>query len=999
MPRFPFALPILFAALMVVDTRAVEPADLFLEQIAPIFERRCIRCHNDTDRKGGLSLQSEQSMRAGSDGGEIVNAHNSAAGLLIGAISGDAPKMPKESHPLTADQVAEVLEWVKGGAKWPAGARLEDNLRANRNWWSLKPLIRPPVPPLLKKNLHQARTLVDHFVIARLQERDMSLSHEADRRTLLRRLSFDLLGLPPTPEQVAAFIADDSPQAYEQLVDRLLASPHYGERWARHWLDVVKYADTCGYDKDKLRPNAWPYRDYVIRSFNEDKPYERFVQEQIAGDVLFPGEPDGILGLGFIAAGPWDFIGHAELPETKIDGRIARHIDRDEMVSNTLNTFNSVTIQCCRCHNHKFDPLTQEHYYSLQAVFAAVDRADRPYNVPPEAEQKVYELQSQLGQHKAELAKLNETVKKEGGKEFAAITKRVAELKPKTNPTAKHPAHGYHSQVVKDATSEKWVQVDLGHEVEVDKVILHACHDDYAGIGAGFGFPVRFRVEAFGGNADLAAAEKAVTLDDQTGRDFPNPALGPYEIKTSGLNVRFIRVTATKLPERQHDFIFALAEIEVFDNTGKNIAIQCNVTAADSIEAPVRWARSNLADGIWPHATDPAALKELAVVQATHRQILARINTPERAAVREQIEEKIAVTTTQILDLTAGRMVYAAATHFQSNSEFKPTMGKPRTIRLLDRGNILTPGDVMRPGTIPIPDKVQPWFELNPDHGEGDRRAALARWLTRHDHPLTWRSIVNRVWLYHFGEGIVATPNDFGRMGKLPSHPELLDWLATEFRDSGQSFKELHRLLVTSAVYRQTSEYHEKHAVIDASNRYLWRMTRRRLEAEEIRDATLAVSGQLADKMGGPGYYLFVLEKNVHSPHYEYHKFDPEDPTSHRRSIYRFIVRSQPDPFMTTLDCADSSQSTPNRNETLTSLQALSLMNNKFILAMSREFGERLQRERPRLPQQIERGMQLVTGRSLTERERQQLEGYARTHGLTSCCRVLLNLSEFCYLD
>jgi hypothetical protein len=290
-------------------------------------------------------------------------------------------------------------------------------------------------------------------------------------------------------------------------------------------------------------------------------------------------------------------------------------------------------------------------------------------------------------------------------------------------------------------------------------------------------------------------------------------------------------------------------------------------------------------------------------------------------------------------------------------------------------------------------------FDLPTNHPEAARRAALAKWITRKDNPLTWRSIVNRVWLWHFGRGLVTTPNDFGRMGQLPSHPALLDWLAVEFRDSGGSFKHLHRLIVSSATYRQSSTVSDAFAKIDSNNRYLWRMNRRRLEAEELRDAILATSGALNKKPGGPGFYLFKLEKTEHSPHYEYHKFDPADTKSHRRSVYRFIVRSQPDPFMTTLDCADSSQSTPQRGETLTALQALSLLNNKFTLEMSNRFAARLQKESKTLRAQIHRAHQLTTGRPPTERELASLENFAQQHGLTNLCRVFFNLSEFTYLD
>jgi hypothetical protein len=248
--------------------------------------------------------------------------------------------------------------------------------------WSIQPLVRPEIPKINQSSVTLVNE-VDHFIVAKLEREGLQHSSTADRRTLIRRIYFDLVGLPPTPGEIEAFVNDDASGSYEALVDRLLASPQYGERWARHWLDVVHFGETHGYDKDKPRPNAWPYRDYVIRSFNEDKSWTRFVEEQIAGDVLYPFTRDGIEALGFISAGPWDFIGHAEVPETKIDGKVARHLDRDDMVANTMQSFNSLTVQCAQCHDHKFDPILQKEYFSLQAVFAALDRTDRDYDLDP----------------------------------------------------------------------------------------------------------------------------------------------------------------------------------------------------------------------------------------------------------------------------------------------------------------------------------------------------------------------------------------------------------------------------------------------------------------------------------------------------------------------------------------------------------------------------------------------------------------------------------------
>jgi hypothetical protein len=621
--------------------------------------------------------------------------------------------------------------------------------------WSLRPLHRPAIPAAPG----EARNPIDRFILARLAELKLEPSREADRRTLIRRLSFDLLGLPPDPARVDAFVSDPRPDAYERLVDEMLASPAYGERWARHWLDVVHYGETHGYDKDKPRSNAWPYRDYVIRALNADKPYTRFVQEQLAGDVLFPGTRDGLEALGFIAAGPWDFIGHAELPETKIDGQIARHLDRDDMVGNAIGTFMSLTVQCAQCHDHKFDPITQADYYQLQAVFAAVDRTELRYDFD------------------------------------AAVTRRRKELM------------------------------------------------------------TRAALDLFGALADFA-----------------------------------------KLPP--------------------------------------------------PH------------------------------------------------------VVYVGAVHFGRDTFVGtgPSGGKPRTIHILKRGDVTKPVAEIGPGAIAAVTTAAglPAFDLPPGHREGERRAALARWITHLDNPIAWRSIVNRVWQYHFGRGIVDTPNDFGKMGQKPSHPELLDWLACEFRDAGGSLKQLHRLIVTSATYRQSSaERGARSAELDPNNVYLSRMNRRKLEAEEVRDAVLSAAGRLDRKMGGQSFQDFVVEQPEHSPHYEYHKHDPDDARTHRRSVYRFIVRSQPQPFMTTLDCADPSMRVDKRNESLSPVQALTLLNNGFMLTMSRHFAERIGGAKD----PIAAAYRHALGRMPTEVERDNLGRFAREHGLVNACRVILNLNEFVFVD
>ena len=861
------------------------------------------------------------------------------------------------------------------------------------NWWSRKPLVAPKLPP----ENQWARNEVDRFILAKLEANDLRPSQEASPLALVRRVTHDLTGLPPTPQETEEFLEaykKDPDKAYEALVDRLLASPRYGERFARHWLDVAKYADTCGYDKDKLRPNAWPYRDYVIRSFNEDKPYAQFVQEQVAGDALFPNEPDGILGLGFLAAGPWDHIGHSEVPESKIDGMVARNLDRDDMVSNVFNTFCAVTIQCARCHEHKGDPITQEHYYSLQSVFAAVDKADRKYGTDAATEKQRSTWESELVQYRSEKAKIQKEIKEQGGQALVKLESQIKALQAKAKPTSKRPEFGYHSKIEKSPYKAKWVQVDLGVRVDIKKIILHACHDNHNGIGAGFGFPVGFKVVA----SNRENFSRSQVLADESKKDFANPGLVPVEYSVES-SARYLRITATKLALRSNDYIFALAELEILDGTGNNRALKAKVSSLDSIEAPNRWRRTNLTDGIWAQGSDKASGREISRLNKEKVELMAKLETPERLKRLAELEKAIKQANGNIAKLPKGNMVYAAATHFKARGNFKPTNGKPRNIRFLHRGDVTQPGDEVSPGTLPI-FKHESWqFDLPKEHDESARRAALAKWLVRKDHPLTWRTIANRIWQWHFGQGLVLSPNDFGELGQTPSHPELLDWLALNFRKQGGSFKKMHKLLVMSSTYRQSSNGNEKFAKADSGNRLLWRMNRRKLSAEEIRDAILSVSGKLNLDMGGPGYYLFALEKTAHSPHYEYHKFNPEDAKSHRRSIYRFIVRSQPNPFMTTLDCADSSQSTPKRNETLTALQALSLLNNKFSIAMARHFASRLEKEADDMAEQVKRGHFLVTGRAPEKEEADLLLGYARKHGLPNLCRALFNLSEFTYLD
>ena len=865
----------------------------------------------------------------------------------------------------------------------------------DRNWWSLRPLLKSQPPDVAAEDESWCRNDIDRFIITKLREKKLSPSPEADARTLCRRLYYDLAGLPPTPDQMREFLhaTDLHPDtAFENLVDELLSSKRYGEHWARHWLDVVRYGDSHGYDKDKLRLNAWPYRDYIIRSFNNDKPYARFVEEQIAGDVLWPGTADGIIATGFIAAGPWDYIAHVEVGEGKVDGRIAKNLDRDDMVTATFNTFMSITIQCARCHDHKFDPVTMEDYYRTQAVFAAIDRADRPYGIDPAIQKQKQVLSDQLSSLKSRQNALEKQIAQLASPELEKIDARLKKLRQSGQGMRKAPEYGFHSQIAPSPNIEKWVQVDLGSAVSIQSLELIGCHDDYANIGAGFGFPKRFRVDA---SNDPAFKTGVRNLIDKSQSDYPFPGVLPQRFKIdSGNKARFIRITATRLAERKNDYIFALAELRTLDTRGQNLALGKKVSSLDSIEAGPRWRKTNLVDDKYPHPENEAAMRELTLLESTRSQILKTVVTADIQKKRQELKTAIQGITTQIKALPEGKLVYAAATQFKNQGQFKATKGVARPIYFLTRGDIHSVGPEMFPGAPPLWKGTEGEFKLSDKHSEGECRAKLAHYLTDKKNPLSWRSIVNRVWLYHFGRGIVDTPSDFGRMGATPTHPELLNWLAANFRDQ-QSIKALHRLIVTSTTWRQASASDPAKVMIDSDNAYYWRARRHKLTAEELRDSVLSVSGCLDMKMGGPGFQDFVLEKNQHSPHYEYQKYDPENPASHRRSIYRFIPRSRTQPFLTTLDCADPSQSVSKRDETNTPLQALALLNNPFMEAMAKHFAQRIQQT----SDPIATAFQLAANRGPSAGERSTLQKYAAQFGLENTCRLILNLNEFTYVD
>jgi cytochrome c553 len=963
-----------------------------------VLETRCVRCHDGEQSKGGLDLSRRAGVLQGGASGEAVIPGKPEESLLLDQVTGDRPAMPRNAPPLSTSEIKILRDWIAAGVPWPEETRLTSRTEDPSAWWAFQPLQLAPIP-----DVHDSawcRSPIDRFILNALEAKPLHPSAEASRPVLLRRLCYDLTGLPPSPEEIRAFLSDPRPDAYERQVDRLLASPAYGERWGRHWLDLARYADTHGYDKDKRRDHAWPYRDWVISAFNRDTPFDRFVRSQIAGDVLTPvaaDEPDGLIPTGFLAAGPWDFVGHVELGEQTTEKAKTRVLDRDDMVSAAIGVFNSLTVHCARCHDHKFDPISQRDYYALQAVFAGIDRGDVPYH-DSESRSRAAQREREIQTARAELTALERDIAATRSEMLSRLKaerlRAVAEWNPSALDPPKDPSssNGYHAAIHPQIEAEAWVEVDLGQAYPIEQIRLIPARPVDFPDTPGFGCPARWRVTA---RNDADPAQAVLLHEESRPDDLPHPDLPEVILVDPPRTARYVRIEANRLWKRTNDYVFALAELEVIAQ-GRNVALGCAVHARDSIEAGL-WSTRFLVDGQDSRHKRPAENQAafdhhalLGRIQQLDRRIRAET---ERAAGPELLRKRrLAAERLQSLenqpDTPAGQ-VYSIVRH------------APRSIAVLQRGEVEHPLETAHPGALRVIPNLRAHFDDAETQPESARRAALADWLADPANVLTWRSIANRLWHYHFGRGLVDTPNDFGRMGDRPSHPELLDFLAIQLRDDiGHSLKRIHRLIVTSSTYRQSVSANPQAAAIDQENRLLWRQNRRRLESETIRDAMLAVSGTLDRRMGGPGFAVFRYQDD-HSPIYDHmsapHVLAPE---GHRRAVYRFAVRSVPNPFLDCMDGADPNASVPARSTTITALQALTLLNDPFVLDQADRFARRLRAEcGDDLKPCITRALEQALGRPAEPAEVATLAAFAEDQGLPAACRVIFNLNEFLFVD
>jgi Protein of unknown function (DUF1553)/Protein of unknown function (DUF1549)/Planctomycete cytochrome C len=975
--------------------------DHFETKVRPVLVKHCYPCHSieAAKSKGGLKLDSRDGLLTGGDSGPAVIPGKPGESLLLRAIehANDVEPMPPKAK-LPDRVIADIRRWIELGATDPRDTATRP-AGITKDRWALWPIVCPPVPDFAQDSGGWIRNPIDAFIFAKLRESKLRPSPEADRRTLIRRLSFDLIGLPPAPEEVAAFLADPALDAYERLVDRLLASPHHGERWARHWMDLVHFAETHGHDQDRVRPNAWPYRDYLIESFNQDKSYARFVQEQIAADVLFPDDPASTIGLGFLAAGPWDESSLRDIREDSIDRQVGYYLDRDDMVTTVMSTFVSSTVHCARCHDHKFDPITTEEYYGLQAVFAGVGRADRAYDPDPGTAR----LRRALIARRKALLDLDPTLMDSllGRETQAEVESWVASLQ---------------------ASRISWTILEPSSMKSSNGSTFERLPD--GSILAGGSRPVEdtYTLTASTDLTKITAARLELIPDARL------PSQGPGRNENGNLHLTEFQVLAapSSTPVASKPVTIARAMAD-FDQTGWGItgAIDGNPMTAWGIHPQVGKPH----EGVFEFADDighdggtiltfvlrqtyptnhPIGRFRLSVTTAPRpvrtgslpAPLAGLLDVPAGRRSREQQQELATIYLLGKLDgqlatLPAPRLVYAAASHFTPDGSHKPTE-RPRPVFVLKRGDIRQPGTEAVPGALGCVAGLSARFD---ESDEGPRRAALARWITDPKNPMTWRSIVNRAWQYHFGRGLVDTPNDFGQMGGLPSHPELLDWLASTFLEC-DSLRRLDRLIVTSATYRQSSRHNAKGSAVDADNRLLWRMNRSRLDADSIRDAVLSVSGRLDRTMGGPSVQHFTLGPGVHvTPTIDYRKFDWDSPGAGRKSVYRFVFRTLPDPFMEQFDAADASQLTPVRNASITPLQALAMLNDPFILCQAEHFARRLERIGVDREGQIRAAFALALGRPPEPEEALDWLDYATRHGMANFVRMLLNSNEFLFIN
>jgi mono/diheme cytochrome c family protein len=1016
-------------AALAADPSAADNAAFFESRVRPVFVQRCHDCHSGDAVESGLRVDSLAGLLKGGERGPAVVQGQPDKSLLVLAINhADRLHMPPKTK-IPRDEIAAIAEWVRRGAPWPNAEPIRPASASpavdeppltdeDRSFWAFQPPAHPPLPDV--RDVAWVQSPIDRFVLARLEATGLQPAPPADKRTLIRRATFDLIGLPPTPDEVDAFLADESPEAFARLIDRLLASPQYGERWGRHWLDVARYGDSNGLDENLAFANAFRYRDYVVAALNSDKPYDVFLHEQLAGDLLPPSNDlreniQRLVATGFLS------IGAKMLAE---DDQVKMEMDIiDEQVDTIGRTVMGLTLGCARCHDHKFDPIPTSDYYSLAGIFKStrtmenfrvVARWQERSLATPEAvarqdehRQRIADMQTKIDRlvaqaneelltqarrhsaayllaahHRQQIESLLKQAKPIGNRPDAAMLDgvKIIEAEDFARGNVQKAVTGYGEGIgvlVNKGETPNFVEYDIElpesrtyqFELRYAAASARPCRlsvngrlvkSDVAGQVTGSWNPdtQTWFVEGF---VPLQQGKNVLRLehpqffphidklllapaDDDVKRiAFPNsPRDGDYPI-----NDEFVRQCDKYLQQTRDDTasIFAPWHALVERGSLADVAAGDSPAIARLLADPKPTALAELAARYQQmfEAADRAWQAQRASDAGNSSDTLsdAALEPFRRALYDPQGPLAIPSEPEPLYSQTARDQLARLREEKQKLEKSRPQLpeamvvsdGTPQDLRIHIRGDHITLGaEVPRRFPRVLAGERQP--PINAAHSG---RLELAQWLTRSDHPLTARVMVNRVWQGHFGEALVRSPDNFGRLGQRPTHPELLDWLARRFVESGWSTKSLHRTIMLSSAYQMSTAFNERAAADDPDNRLLWRMNRRRLEAEAIRDAVLAAGGSLDLTMGGS---LLPTENRKYVTSTA--SVNPAIYNSRRRSIYLPVVRSALYDFFQAFDFGDPSVINPRRDITTVAPQALFMMNSKVMAEQSAALADRL---------------------------------------------------------
>lgn len=1058
----------------------------FDREIRPLLKERCVECHGPEKQKADLRLDARPHAFKGGESGPAIIAAKSIASPLFQRItaSGDE-RMPPKGEPLTADQISKIKAWIDSGAVWPENA--EDKAASvdeRVKHWAYQPLAD------FKSQISDLKSHpIDYFITKKLAENGLSMSPPADARTLVRRLHLVATGLPPTFDEVKAF-EQDGIRNQDSKIRNLLSSRHYGEKWARHWLDVVRFADSNGFETNHERPHAWRYRDYVIDAFNSDKPYDRFMFEQIAGDTC-----GADVATGFIVGGPMDRV----KGQDKNLQLMQRADELSDMVNTAGTTFLATTMICAKCHNHKFDPVTQTDFYAMQAIFSGVQHGDRPIKDASYAaqEKKADELRSQLAPLSTKLAEYQPKAvlgrRVTIGEENAAFLKtpqgvKATEYDPGTEQGQLNDSGDAHrfpnigesyryfveppgTDCVAWAPKRSgkhriWVSWGVWATHSPDARFILETNGKQTEIGTinqrqfADGKPALASKKRWSGlknlgehelaensrillrmgstsapmAADILLLEDLSTETHASSLTHHSPHIRPPVAHTANTDL-FAATTAKHLRFTILDSYSnnaCIDELEIFGPSGENVALKAKTTSGGDYGPSPIHKLEHINDGKYGNSRSWIAKEKTGWVQfefAQPQEVSRVVWSRDRSTSGQVFEDRLA--TAYRIEVSSDAKTWKSVASFadrlsarfnrkvkaipsslnapadlvakvdtlqkelQSFTEppmaYAGTFKQPEPTHRLHRGDHMSPREVVAPDALSVFKDKLGSLNLPPDAPEQQRRLAFAKWLTDPHNPLPARIMVNRIWHYIFGTGLVATPSDFGHMGFKPTHPELLDWLANEFIRSGWSVKHIQRLILTSRTFQQSSSVPSDPSVLskDATNTVLWRFSPRRLDAEMIRDSILAVTGSLDLTPGGPGFMLYEPNANyARNWIAETADFERED---YRRMIYALKLRMEPDAIFAAFDAPDAGQVCPSRPRSTTPLQALNLFNSSFLL----EQAAKLAAKARTIPQ----ACQLVYQRQPSKDELTAAEAFVKQEGLPAFCRALLNSNEFLFLE